>query len=85
MAKKQNFSTVNGNIEQRTGEHKEVLGEIFVHSFVLTNFPQCNVTTFYFETVINGYETGPMLVSFICLGYTRLEAERPTGSVTPAY
>ena len=83
MAKKQNFSTVNGNIEQRTGEHKEVLGEIFVHSFVLTNLPQCHNILLWDSN--NGYETGPMLVSFICLGYTRLEAERPTGSVTPAY
>ena len=53
--------------------------------FVLTNFPLCHVTTFYIATVIIGYETGLMLVSFICLGYTRLEAERPTGTLTPAY
>ena len=51
--------------------------------FVLTNSP--HVTTFYIEAVIIGYETGLMLVSFICLGYTRLEAEKPTGTLTPAY
>ena len=57
----------------------------YLNTFVLFSQTSPYVTTFYIETVINGYETGLMLVSFICLGYTRLEAERLTGRLTPAY